>query len=202
MLCLATALIISATAYLCAYLNYCNNIFHRSPQRLTRIDLELLRQDLERHKQKTGDWPAALTDLNVVKEKHVRVDEAGRPVDHWGRPIQYKLKDRVYVLFSYGRDGAPGGVGQDADLFAGQPDPAPEPPSLWEFTTMPDALLTQVPCILAGVVAFPLLLLQAKGRPGNRPTVAKIVVANVVTAFFAILAALMIATLHLIPGGH
>jgi len=200
-LCLATALISSATAYLCAYLNFRNNIFLKSAQHMTKLDLELLRKDVERHKATTGAWPADLRGLNVVKEGRVRVDTAGQPLDRWGRPFQYKVLERGYALYSYGRDGVAGGTGVDSDLHGGQAAPT-EPPPLWEFATMPDALLVQVPCIAAGVVAFPLLLLQARGRQGNRPTVWRLVVANVVTAFFAILAALMIATLHLIPGGH
>jgi general secretion pathway protein G len=201
LLCLATALIISATAYLCAWSSY-RNIYLNSPPYLTRMDLERLREDLERAREKTGDWPARLTDLNVVKEKRVRVDPEGQPVDGWGRPFQYKIEAGRYVLFSYGQDGKPGGVGPDADLYPGQGDAWSEPPTLVQFTTMREGNLPLLACVLAGAVAFPLCLLEARGRQGNRPSLAKLLLANVVTAVFAILAALIIATLHVMPGGH
>ena len=200
LLCSATAIAISATAYLCAWYNYRNISQHRADQASTRGELELLREEIERHREATGKWPERLTDLNAVKEKQLRLDEAGLPVDWWGRPLEYRLAGANYVLFSYGRDGRPGGSGQDTDLFAGQP--IPDPPTFWEFTQMQEGMPVQLACLLAGAVAFPLCLLQAKGRPGNPPSQAKILLMNAVTAFFAILAALMIGTLHVMPGGH
>jgi hypothetical protein len=190
LLSLATAITIAATAYLCAWNAHRNTIHHRPGQHLTRVDLELLREDIERQKETTGSWPARLTDLAAVKEKRVRLDQAGQPLDWWGRPLQYRTEAGGYLLYSHGRDGKPGGVGEDADLYAGQADSPTEPPTLLEFTAMPAAIPVQLACILAGVVAFPLCLLQGKGRAGNRPSLGKVLLANAVTAFFAILAAI------------
>ena len=58
LLCLATTVTVSATAYLCAWANYRNNIYPHSAPYLTRTDLELLREGIEAHKKTTGDWPA------------------------------------------------------------------------------------------------------------------------------------------------
>lgn len=40
------------------------------------------------------------------------------PLDPWGRPYIYRCpgEKREYDLLSYGRDGAPGGSGDDADI--------------------------------------------------------------------------------------
>ena len=42
------------------------------------------------------------------------------PLDPWGHPYIYKSPGEVnaesYDLLSYGRDGKPGGIGEDADL--------------------------------------------------------------------------------------
>jgi general secretion pathway protein G len=41
------------------------------------------------------------------------------PVDPWGRPFQYVVRDRTGHVFSLGEDGLPGGVGEAADIDAG-----------------------------------------------------------------------------------
>lgn len=40
------------------------------------------------------------------------------PLDPWGRPYVYRCpgEQAEYDLLSYGRDGAPGGTGEDADI--------------------------------------------------------------------------------------
>ena len=40
------------------------------------------------------------------------------PLDPWGSPYIYRApgKNRDYDVVSYGRDGKPGGTGEDADL--------------------------------------------------------------------------------------
>ena len=44
------------------------------------------------------------------------------PLDPWGRPYIYRLAQNgggfEYELLSYGRDGVPGGEGEDADVSA------------------------------------------------------------------------------------
>src|SRR3954453_2083802 len=107
LLCLATALAVSATAYLCAWLSYRNTPYPQSGPFFTKRDLDQLREDIEAHKERTGEWPARLTELNVVKKKRVRVDEGGQPVDWWGRPTEYHIEEDGYLLCSRGRDGTP-----------------------------------------------------------------------------------------------
>jgi len=146
--------------------------------------------------------PQKLTDLSVVRENKVRVEE-GVPVDQWRFRIHYEPGDGTYKLYSNGRDDKPGGVGDYADLYAGQPDPAEgKPPTFGQFLTEPKTINLQAACMVSGVVAFPLCLLQAAGKGGKRPTLGQVILTNAVTAFFAILAAVMIGTLHIVPGGH
>lgn len=38
------------------------------------------------------------------------------PPDPWGNDYHYEVKEREFVLLSYGADGAPGGEGDDADI--------------------------------------------------------------------------------------
>jgi hypothetical protein len=202
LLCLATALIVLVTAYLCAWLSARKNYSRSEEHWKTRQDLERLRESIDLYKKTTGDWPKELENLQVVKEKQVGVDEQGHPVDGWGRRLDYRIQAGDYQLFSLGADGMPGGVGKYADLYAGQPDSWPEHPTLAQFSTLREARPVQLACILAGIVAFPLCLLQAKGQPGNRPSIAKVILANAVTAAFTLLIAFMISALHMMPGGH
>ncbi len=200
--CLATAIAISATAYLCAWLN-ARNYYARSEAHVTtRRDLERLREEIERHKKTTGALPAQLTDLKMVADKEVPVDATGYPVDGWNQPFFYRHYDGKYELFSLGPERLVGGVGKYADMHAGKPDTWPEHPSLTEFSRLPEARPAQIACLLAGVVAFPLCLLQARGQPGEPPSLRRVLLGSAVTAGFAILAALMIGALHLMPGGH
>jgi hypothetical protein len=40
-----------------------------------------------------------------------------RTVDGWGRPLQYRVQqDGIITVTSYGRDGVPGGIDDDADI--------------------------------------------------------------------------------------
>jgi len=201
-LCLLTGIIISGTAYYCAFLTYRNSYQARSEQHQTIQLLERVRAHVDFHKENTGAWPKRLTDLEAVKQHALPLNDNGEPVDVWGRPLHYEVGEDGYRLFSYGRDGKPGGDGEDADLFAGQPEPGAPPPTLRDFATGAHALLGQIPCIGAGLVAIPILLLNARGQPGKRPSILQVLAANIVTACFAIFAALFIAALHLVPGGH
>jgi general secretion pathway protein G len=49
------------------------------------------------------------------------VKGAGVPADPWGRPYQYRSpgsNGRPYDLFTFGADGAPGGDGENRDVYA------------------------------------------------------------------------------------
>jgi Type II secretion system (T2SS), protein G len=201
LLCLATSLVVAATAYTCAWLKYRNVATLHESTEPTRADLETLRQAVEDYKATRGRLPERLTDLSVVREKKVRVLE-GIPVDQWGWMIRYDVWNGTYRLYSHGKENKPGGLGDYADLHAGQPDPAAEPVTFSRFLTDPKAFLLQAACILGGVAAFPLCLLQTAPKGGERPTLGRIVLTNVVTAVFTTFAALVIGMLHIIPGGH
>ncbi len=57
----------------------------------------------------------------------------GVPVDPWGRPYLYEgpsdAHPETYEVRTLGRDGKPGGSGEDEDLASGQPEVPPQPAS-------------------------------------------------------------------------
>src|SRR5262249_6828421 len=132
---LVTGVIVSSTAYLCAWYQYRDFYYFRFEQRQTRESLKRLQADIDRHQKDTGRLPEKLTELEPVQDGTVPVDDAGQPLDGWRRPIQYRIEADGYSLFSYGRDGQPGGQGLDADLYAGKVDKEKERPTLWQFAT-------------------------------------------------------------------
>ena len=202
LLCFATAFIISATAYLCAWLTWGGVDANPYARGATRRSLEALRQDIEAYADKNGAYPAKLTDLKVVQHEHVPTDEAGNPVDMWGNPLQYQVQGDSYQLYSYGPHGPQGGGGPNTYLYAGQPDPMVERTPFWQYTLSERARPVQKVCLLAGLIAFPLSLLQATGIHEHPPSLFRFFVRIGVTAVFAILAAFVMSALHAIPSGH
>lgn len=76
--------------------------------------------------------------------------------------------------------------------------------TLWQFTFEMPTVGMEVACALAGAVAFPICFLASYAYRGNRRTLLLVLAAHGVTAFFAILVALVLCYLHLIPliSGH
>lgn len=196
LLAFGAAVLVSATAYFCAWYTYRGYDYYRFDQIFTKDWLETLQKDIESHQKVTGSLPQRLTDLECVKNEKVPLDDAGHPRDAWGKPIQYRIEGDSYSLFSFGRDGQPGGGGLNADLHPGKRAPLP---TLWQFKTGETGgiLLT---CFLAGVFAFIVCLVTSSGGQGKKSLPA-IVLKTAVTAVFAILVAVVISILHL-PSGH
>lgn len=165
------------------------------------MTLDHLSEELAKHQQQTGQLPARLEDLDVVKRGGVPVDETGRPQDGWGRPLSYQVHEGSFELNSLGQDGQPGGVGLDADLYADRPGPVNEFLTLWQFTMDANTAGIQLSCLLAGLLAFPLCLLGTAGGELNRRSLVRALVVHGVTAAFAIVTAVVISVLHL-PSGH
>ncbi len=199
-LCVLTAIIIAGTAYICAWLSYRNFIYFRDDVVYTRDSIQSLRDALAKYKEETGSLPATLADLDI--EEHIaRVDDLGRPLDAWRRPLFYQVDGDNYDLYSLGRDGKPGGYGLDADIHAGKVKSAMEGLTLWQFTFDVDTIGIQRTCLGAGLLAFPICLLPLKKRMENRLSPIKVIMTHGLTAGFAVIVAVAISVLHL-PSGH
>jgi general secretion pathway protein G len=95
-----------------------------------RTQIELLATALDNYRLDNGAYPTTEQGLQALREKPIRapvpVNWRGPylrkdvPLDPWGRPYAYKCPgDRnatAFDLMSLGRDGKPGGVGEDADV--------------------------------------------------------------------------------------
>jgi general secretion pathway protein G len=90
--------------------------------------IDALRKALDAYWLDTGHFPAAERGLDALT---VRPDGETKwngpylqnqaPADPWGNAYVYRVPGSAgdYDLFSYGKDGRPGGEGEDADLGVG-----------------------------------------------------------------------------------
>jgi general secretion pathway protein G len=95
-----------------------------------RTQIELLGLALDNYRLDTGGYPTSEQGLPALQEKPARDPiptnwrgpylKKAIPADPWGRPYGYKSPGEHdpsgYDLWTFGRDGEPGGEGDDADV--------------------------------------------------------------------------------------
>jgi len=85
----------------------------RGRQQATLYGMAHVEAAITAYQQASGTLPKTLGD---IPDLAAHVDDEGQPVDHWRRPLHYRVEGTRHRLVSYGRDGKPGGVGLDYDL--------------------------------------------------------------------------------------
>jgi general secretion pathway protein G len=97
----------------------------KSEVKTAKAQIDALEKALDQYRIDTGHYPSTeqgLAALNSKPADEARWDgpylKKAVPDDPWGKPYQYRAPGEhgELDLFSFGRDGAPGGSGQDADL--------------------------------------------------------------------------------------
>lgn len=87
--------------------------------------IDALRKALDTYRLDTGHYPAAEQGLDVLVAKpegEARWNgpylQKRVPLDPWGNPYVYRIPgvESDYDVISYGKDGKPGGEGEDADI--------------------------------------------------------------------------------------
>jgi len=101
----------------------------RSQVRSAQAQIAALRSALDAYRLDVGSYPTTEQGLTVLTtrpndDEHWNGPYLQRvvPLDPWGRPYQYKSPGEYgeYDLFSLGKDGQPGGSGDDADITSWQ----------------------------------------------------------------------------------
>ena len=98
----------------------------KGKQAAARAQIELLGQALDQFRLDTGRYPTTQEGLNVlVTNQNIENWEGpylkkGLPNDPWGKPYNYQCPGQHsdYDLWSYGRDGTPGGEAEDKDVLS------------------------------------------------------------------------------------
>ena len=93
-----------------------------------RTQIEALARALESYRLDNGHYPSSETGLNALRNRPANLPrwngpylQKDVPVNPWGHPYFYRLASaagsgRDFELLSFGRDGRPGGSGEDADI--------------------------------------------------------------------------------------
>ena len=90
-----------------------------------KAQMDALEKALDQYRLDTGHYPSTELGLNALLQRpasepkwagpYLRRDV---PLDPWGKPYVYKMPGEKgdFDLLSYGKDGQPGGTGENADL--------------------------------------------------------------------------------------
>jgi general secretion pathway protein G len=97
----------------------------KSEVQIARAQIDALEKALDQYRLDVGRYPDTEAGLKALVTKpsnepkwagpYLRKDI---PADPWGRPYVYKIPGEKgeFDLLSYGKDGQPGGTGENADL--------------------------------------------------------------------------------------
>jgi len=97
----------------------------KSEVNVARAQLDALAKALDQYRLDTGSYPSSEAGLQALVARpadqarwngpYLRKDV---PLDPWGRPFIYRIPGErgEYELVSYGKDGQPGGSGENADI--------------------------------------------------------------------------------------
>lgn len=100
----------------------------KGKQAAAKAQIELLGQALDQMRLDIGRYPTTQEGLNMLATNPGVENWDGPylkkalPNDPWGKPYGYQAPGShgEYDLFSYGRDGSPGGEGEDSDVVSWQ----------------------------------------------------------------------------------
>jgi len=91
----------------------------------TRAQIDALEKALEQYRMDVGRYPATELGLGALVERPVNEPKwqgpylkKAVPLDPWGRPYQYRVPGEQgdFDIVSLGKDGIPGGSGENADI--------------------------------------------------------------------------------------
>lgn len=85
------------------------------PSDATRATLLTVRTGLKLFRERHGAYPTTAEGLCALAGEGLLNRP---PIDAWGRALVYRSDGVEFELLSLGADGAPGGMGEDADLAA------------------------------------------------------------------------------------
>ncbi len=77
------------------------------------LDIKSIEGALKLYYAKKGNYPDTATGLRSLVDMQIL---ESMPKDPWGHDYMYMYEAGKPVIISYGRDGAPGGEGPDADI--------------------------------------------------------------------------------------
>jgi general secretion pathway protein G len=97
----------------------------KSEVNVAKAQLDALEKALDQYRLDTGRYPSAELGLKALVERPPSESKwngpylrKAIPLDPWGKPYLYRIpgEKSEFDLISYGKDGQPGGSGENADI--------------------------------------------------------------------------------------
>jgi general secretion pathway protein G len=97
----------------------------KSEVNVAKAQLDALEKALDQYRLDTGRYPSAELGLKALVERPPTESKwngpylrKAIPLDPWGKPYLYRIpgEKSEFDLISYGKDGQPGGSGENADI--------------------------------------------------------------------------------------
>jgi general secretion pathway protein G len=97
----------------------------KSEVNVAKAQLDALEKALDQYRLDTGRYPSAELGLKALVERPPSESKwngpylrKAIPLDPWGKPYVYRIpgEKSEFDLVSYGKDGQPGGSGENADI--------------------------------------------------------------------------------------
>lgn len=97
----------------------------KSEVNVAKAQLDALEKALDQYRLDTGHYPSAELGLQALITRPASEPKwngpylrKAVPVDPWGKPYLYRIPGEKgeFDLISYGKDGQPGGTGENADI--------------------------------------------------------------------------------------
>lgn len=97
----------------------------KSEVNVAKAQIDALEKALDQYRLDTGRYPSAELGLKALIERPANEPKwngpylrKGIPLDPWGKPYVYRIpgEKSEFDLISHGKDGQPGGSGENADI--------------------------------------------------------------------------------------
>jgi len=97
----------------------------KSEVNVAKAQIDALEKALDQYRLDTGQYPNAELGLKALIERPANEPKwngpylrKAVPLDPWGKPYLYRIpgEQADFELLSYGKDGRPGGTGENADI--------------------------------------------------------------------------------------
>lgn len=97
----------------------------KSEVNVAKAQIDALEKALDQYRLDTGRYPSAELGLKALVERPATEPKwsgpylrKGIPLDPWGKPYLYRIPGEKgdFDVLSYGKDGQPGGSGENADI--------------------------------------------------------------------------------------
>lgn len=175
----------------------------RPEQALTRHLLETMEPLIETYRAETKTLPQSWGELHhTVEDYSFTHNKDGIPLDGWGHPFLYSVKDGHPVITSYGRDGKPGGIGFDHDLSSDDKStPRENGPTFIQFALHPSARGVLLTCLACGIGAFWLSMTTVTPSALHGRATLLLVVKLALTILGTLIVAAVLSIFH-IPNHH